>query len=306
MKIILLQMLLLISATGDAQNIRSIKTDADCLSFIRGKLGEKKFEFDTSFNVRFAEGLSKNIIYKRWQIADFNNDHQPDLLFVGRYQDNFFGAKVAMICFSKGKDSFIVKDLVRPMEEPALNPLIRVMQQQQKKYLAVYLFIESSNFEWDSIIQKKHHQYPEKVKWVDTLIYKNGSIVNYNQFPSKIIFDSIHYTKTGGMAGAEFRIRMYKDGTAVLSDPIAKNNNGDKTIAVGKTSLTEINELIYNMDVNTVRMKYRLYATDLSAADLIVFSKGNTYHFHDYGMQSSFTLIRLYELFSGIVQPYNE
>ena len=300
MKTVILIILVLITTRLNAQEIKSIKTEKECLKFIHEVLKIEDFEFDTALNLELKTLLPKNYIYNKWKVIDFNNDQKLDLLFVGKYKKNQFRANIAKLCLTLSNSKYEVLNLIRPLEEPSFYPLVYFEKKANGNFLKTFLVFNSSWSEWDTIIQKKKNNYPEMIKWVDTLCYKYNSIINYNLSPSKIIFDSLQYDYRAGMMGTNFRIKIYKDGSAFISYPFEKDLQNAEPVKIETKVINEIRDLIYNIDAKSIRLNFKRYSTDLSFAEIKLFAKKKIYNFEDYGMESNFTLIKLYEIFFKI------
>jgi|GEM_PF-5890249 hypothetical protein len=288
----------------DAQKVSDIKNDKDCLNFIhRSSNNWNDFRFDTSFDRYYKKGLGNNWVHKNWGIVDLNNDNIPDLYFSGQDGNYKYPSNIAAIYLSQPKGKYELFYLMRENDMNHYDPLIVSKKIDNRNVLCVYLFngnMRGYIGETDSLFDVRHSS-PIYSRWADTLVYSDGAIINYNQTPSKIIFDSLKFSYHFGWFRNDFEFIMNKNNaSSLLCSPCTHNDSDLLNIYLDESTSKKIAKLIYSMDTNTIRLNYIIYASDLNSTNLLLYAKGKSTHISDRGTESNFTLMKLYKIFYRI------
>jgi hypothetical protein len=64
--------------------------------------------------------------------------------------------------------------------------------------------------------------------------------------------------------------------------------------------LKKIKNVIALINLNETNLKYKVGGFDFRDVELKIFNKEKEYHFKDYGMESSFTLVAIYKLIQSL------
>jgi len=275
---------------GRTQNLSSIKTDAECLNFIRKNIDNfDNFYFDTLFT---QEQIIKQNIkdpYKNWGILDFNNDKKPDLFFAGKRKVPYTSGYTAELYLSNNKNEYDLIHLSRNLWD-SYKPLVFYRPYNSQKFLFVYRISTYDGSTTDSIVAIKQHLYPKGIKAIDTLVYKHDHVINFAKESSKLEFDSLYYKTNWGISG-----KIYKNGNVSLYQ--LRGKEIEKTLKAESSTISLLKKLVFEIDLKSTDPDYSSgYATDKGYISLIIYTKGKEITLNDSGLRSTYTLMAIYKL----------
>ena len=279
-----------LTSNVNGQDIKLIKTDQDCLKFIRNHIeGQETFYFDTIFSSEEAKKLRP--AFKPWQVFDFNNDKKPDLFYIGKYKDDDFNWTAVNLYFSEN-GSYKLTPLTRGGLS-SFRPLAFVQHISHETLLIIHQYYSGEFIKVDDLLAEGQLDR-NFCKGDDTLIYKYNSIINFTSKPSNIDFDSLILKITYGWSCQRDSFIVYKNGTYKYYNPCGMINYKLPNLKY----LYDFEKLKYFIkELDSIQTVSEFYhgGTDNNAARLTIYSKGQTISFYDYGMESSFTLKSIYE-----------
>lgn len=138
----------------------------------------------------------------------------------------------------------------------------------------------------------------------DTLVYKFGSFIEYNEKPSKIKFEEIKFRNSQSMGqNAVFDIIIKKDKNLEYD---AINNNkshlGKYYSTISEKSLNGLIEILDYIKLNSLKDEYSVNATDQSTWILEIKYNGKVKIIKDHGQNSTFGLLKLYDQIYKIIE----
>jgi hypothetical protein len=293
--------LLFLTYSASPQDLNAIKTDADCLAFIRTHIyKDNNFYFDTVFT---ADELQKmNMKFSHWGKMDFNNDKKPDLFFVGRYKRrNQKWFETVLYLSDTGENKFVS---LQRYYLAYYDPIVIPLKLNNKNLLCVYRFEKQDRFKTDSLVRLRSHLYPKGIKIIDTLVYKHGAVINFSNFPSRLNFDSLSIKIRFRQECRMDSFTVYKDGRCNYSYLSCDSLILERQLSFSRGNFDRLSNLVKEIDMKTTNSDYRVSETDHSSALLTIYANNKVITFYDYGMESNFTLQAIYEIFLAL-EPLN-
>jgi hypothetical protein len=131
---------------------------------------------------------------------------------------------------------------------------------------------------------------------IDTLLYKFGNFVEYQKSSSQYEITEIEYQCSSSWSGINNRCKLTK-----LNSKEWQLETNSTTKSVNSQSMSSIFSLIEYMNVKNLFDMYMVARTDASTVYMkIYFKDGTVKEIEDYGMEGTFSLRLLYELFSKL------
>jgi hypothetical protein len=293
--------LLFLSYTARPQDLNAIKTDADCLNFIRTHIyKDNNFYFDTIFTA--GELQKMNMSFYHWGKIDFNNDKKPDLFFVGAYRArNQKWFETVLYLSDTGQYKFV--SLQRSWLS-YYHPIVIPLKLNNKNLLCVYRFEKEDRFKTDSMVKARSHFYPKGIKIIDTLIYKHDAVINFSSLPSRLNFDSLSVKIRYRQECTTDSFTVYKDGNCKYSSLSCGRLVLERQLPFSRSNFDRLGNLINEIDLKTTNANYIVSETDNSSALLTIYTKNKVITLYDYGMESNFTLMSIYKIFLAL-EPHN-
>lgn len=286
------------------QSVEAIKTDEDCLRFIKATFGKqdmKDFHFEPAFTPDEWDKLGlKNVKQSNWGKADFDGDGKSDLYFFGQYGVSFGNTNYGYLYLTRNNPGKDVWSLIR-FSDRYYRPVIFHQKGGAKPLLFVYLFSSVETITSDSIAIHKKGMYPKGINAIDTLVYKYDRLINYACRPSRLSFDSIYCSITLSFAFnrndiSEFGLLVNKDGSGLLGRMGSRN----RKIRLKTEELSLLKNLISEIDLANTDTSYLASGTDHASAKLKIYHQEKMVSVYDYGMASNFTLMAIYDLFREV------
>ncbi len=141
---------------------------------------------------------------------------------------------------------------------------------------------------------------PVKMNYeTDTLVYKYGGFIEYNEAQKSLEIDSVQFW-TGFCFGncPVFSIKFDKNGNAVYDAGSYNPKQGKFTNTLKKETTDKIIGLVNYLNIKTLPDNYRVPWTDDQTSWLrIKFSDGTVKEIQDYGLRGTFGLRLLYNMF---------
>jgi hypothetical protein len=292
----ILNLLLACFLTSFTQDINSIKSEQECLAFIRKNIQDfKGFYFDTLFTKEDIKRLNITDPYKNWGKFDFNTDGKPDLYFVGLRKAPYGGYE-ALLYLSCPNGTYKLFHLIRSMYG-SFRPLLFSRKSAAHNLLFLYQIYPYERLKTDSIVASKQAFYPKGIKVIDTIAYSNGYLINYSKTSSQLTFDSLIYSTNGGAI-----LKIYRNGTAQYLE-----TQGDFQYTHGfeikQTDFSLLKEMVTEIDLKSTPLRHSAGGwTDLTSVKLQIFNKTQKVEISDYGMSSTFTLMAIYDIIDSILR----
>lgn len=279
---------------GIAQSVHSIKTEKDCLRFVKEKLNQTLFEFDSSFTRPFFTKHLSGTNHAYWGITDVNADNQPDIYIVGKTKANesYPENSIAAVYLSNKDGKYKMVDVITSNNTCCYIPKIICKKKLDKTILCVYLCSDHGIMDRDSVLLKGN-MYPNYVKWVDSLTFMENKLINYYSNPSIVKFDSLEYSFSSGWFDTHFSVKVYENGKCYLKP----NGNAFTEIKLDSNTFRLLKGFVCSMDFNSIRHDFSNGWTDQNYVRLSIYTNGKTHELKDYGLQSNFTLMSIYQLF---------
>ncbi|MFC4263963.1 hypothetical protein ACFOWM_13800 [Ferruginibacter yonginensis] len=292
MKSILIIIFLAVGQVSFANSIDSIRSDRDVLTFLN-QIGNRQY-FKNQEPIRIlstdtlklkmgCDSLFEKLQIRNWEKVDFNNDKRTDLI-VTLWWYNFD----IFIAIDKGNNTFQLIRLSRSGSEYCL--LAKPVIQNNKQLLVFYRIDNVYNQPIKNVFDFKM-----SLK-IDTLIYKFGSFVEYQKSSSQYDITEIQFHTSSGWSGIS---PVYKLTQLNSKEWDLKANSTPKLIS--SQSMLALISLIDYMNVKTLFNRYMVAHTDAATMYMkIYFKDGTVKEIEDYGMEGTFSLRLLYELFSKL------
>lgn len=294
MRTTLLLFTLFLANMSGAQTIAGIKTDQDCLAFIRKSFEwMRNFSFDTTFTPAEVQKLGIKEKVANWGKTDFDNDGQPDLYFVGVRKDGLNVSYEAWLFLTKDNPENELTKLYRTGE--GNTPLIFHRSIEAGKLIFIYMFNKSGMTKGDSLVAFKKNLYPKGIRAIDTLVYKHDRVINFVTKPSLLAFDSLVIDFKDRYMEGGYRFTVYKDGSARRAE-----QSRVKKLRLAGNDLELLKNLVKEIDIVNTRPEYSGIGKDLLSAHLTIYDHGKALSFYDYGMESTFTLKAIYDFFADM------
>ena len=298
---LVLSILSLLWVGTKAQDIASLKTDADCLRFIRNLKGFEDFYFDTLFTKEELKKLEIKEPCSNWGKVDFDYDGKPDLYFVGTFQQNFFPHYYAYLLLSKNNPDWKLVSLFRKTDGQ-YDPLLFHRKTGTKNLLFVYLFAKTGWAKTNSMVLVKQQFYPKEIRVVDTFVYKYENLINFVSKPSALQFDSLDCSFYYQQSPQGNKFKIYKDGSGVLSTMVGNTVAYEKKITLLEEELKLLKNLVREIDLVNTDTAYSLSWTDDSTARLRIYEGSKVIYIYDYGMETTFTIKAIYACLFKIME----
>jgi hypothetical protein len=296
-KSLLLFSCLLFAVATFANTIDSLKTDNDVFNFLNITIKKQKIYF------------SKVTGVNSWQKLDFNNDNNADL-FVQALDS--YHHPTYLIAIDIGQNEFkLIHFGIR--EDGKILDII--------KYNDIPLIVFNSGY-YPAIYSKGNFSRLKKENRTDTLIYKYGNFVEFNENPDNYKIDSITFSSLWGWHGRDNtppkntnpdqnleissnRKAIYtsnrNSATYVFTKGVKRPPRHPKTDLgtfkgkIKKADLEDIYDLINYLSIKKLNDRYAIQATDLTSCYVhIKFKDGSTKFIADYGGEGTFGLKSLY------------
>jgi hypothetical protein len=308
MRIIVSTILLLSQLCTYANRIDSLKNDNEVLDFLRTVSDVFVDKAWGTINIPMRDSVVKNYNCNGyfeewkcpvWQKVDLNRDNRTDMIVTVHQQSasNYVivAAYTSYVIIDNGDNNYQVLNLNNSLFTgcSTLSPLLL----DQEQLLLLYHKKYQSNKHIKSFGDIKNY-------WeVDTLVYRFGSFVEWNEHPKEQNIGSI-FMKTWGCYGScpIFSISIDKKGRGVY-DAIRYNeeDHGILRADINKNKLGELKELINYIDWEKLTDYYGVpWTDDVGCSIKIRFMEGPSIEIEDYGMGGSFALSRLYHLLSDL------
>lgn len=237
-----------------------------------------------------------------WYVGDFNQDEIPDLFITGQQrkeQEHYLILGKEETDQESPWQIFPVRppkvrgDFVVPMIEETRKNLYIVLRQFKTKTTTVIR---------DGLEVRLPRVYNDYYKLglmkKDTLVYKYGSVIEFNPKPETEIISYVQmhaFCQFGGCP--DYKVKISQDGQMILHN--IQNTNEDIGLYSGTCEpvlLDQIFEL-----ANYIKLKKKLEYFGDSSADktvtmIISYDEDNYYSWYDYEQGASLGISRLYEL----------
>jgi len=268
--------------------------DTNYYSFQLQTLHQFDDEDDEALNKLVKLNATRFKVNKSYYKEDFDNNGYTDLLVIG---DTHWctGITCQFACYAVmnfGGDSIqicnLVKDIFHHPVVPQVvydngKPLIRINELQRFDY------------------RNKMYKDSTNVK----LTYYSGSFHEYNKKPANNKIEKIEFA-VGGCYGtcSSFQINVDKDRSALFiaqyynfSDD-AYNEEGSFKTTINLTDYDKIVDVLNYIDFSKLKDEYSVNVTDLSSCIVkVTYNNGKTKIIRDYGLQGTYGLSELYNLF---------
>jgi hypothetical protein len=298
-KLLLFSLLLLLTHIASANAIDDLKNDGDVKRFMvvwlkkTYKIKEKDIAILPADSLFVNSGCyeeARKMDCKTWEKADFNNDGKTDLLV--NVAGNGFNRNL-MAVIDNGNNSFKLLNVVR--KNYGLLPDLPLAKPILINGVQVLLYHACSGRHFSA--NKKSS--PEKT---DTLIFKFGNFVEYNPKSATVAITNIHVETTMCFGKCPvFKLDIAADGAATYSAEKFNPETGFFKGTIEREKLTQIISLINYIDIKNLNTNYDVNWTDDQTIKLSVqFADGSSKQITDYGMQGTYGLRYLYQIFFGL------
>ncbi|MGI4740819.1 MAG: DUF6438 domain-containing protein [Janthinobacterium lividum] len=221
-----------------------------------------------------------------WVRADFDGNGRTDLLVTGTFLDGYSG-RIVRVLLDSGQRRLHPQALGGYMGGCVAAQLVRVRQQVGIRYA--------------------HQRYPplrtpssqlQPVCQVDTLLFHDGQLLEYNPAPRDYQIERVQYT-SGACLGTcpIYTLTVAANGTATYQARAFVPRKGTFTAAVPAPVRQQLWALLNYLDFPRLQNTYAVPVTDqITTTLLITYAGGQTKTIVDYGQQGTLGLGRVYEL----------
>jgi len=260
-------LLILISSVCSGNKIDNLKTPEDVLKFIK-----RTFDKQDRFQTRTR---NPNAIDFKFIKLDFNKDGLTDILINGIY--------LYAIIDKGGRNNF---------EENYIGG---------RHFNCQLLSIDTSKTLPIIVVQKDNDYDNETDQDIvftpDTLVNIHGGFIEYNSAPGQIDFRELKITTSPCFGTCPiFELTIKNNKQAIYNAKeynkltgIYKSNIDDKVFA-------DLLGLLDYINIYTLKNNYEISWTDNPSIDIEIKYNGLTKKIHDYGLEGTFGLKRLYEV----------
>lgn len=272
----------------------SINSDADVERLIRSldKKSDFKIKYDTSEESKTRwfwftkSGICDTVNTQPWLKVDLDNNGLADLLVRG-FEDGRF---VTKIVFNNKDDKPNLRDFSRSFWFPC--SAFRPITLNDTKLLEYINYYRERN---------KTGQSELKI-WTRQLIFKFGSLIEYNESPKKHAVTSVTYAANGCFGECPiFTISIEKDRSAVFKAGRYNKKEGDFKSNLRVADYSEIIDLLNYIDFTKLNDEYPTKVSDGPSCELTIKTEnGETKVVKDATMQGTLGLARLYEIFDNL------
>ncbi|AYL94786.1 DUF6438 domain-containing protein [Mucilaginibacter celer] len=299
MKFLFFFLLLFATQIVSANTIDDLKTNADVARFVFA-IAKKQNKIrkgdviilpaDSLFanNGCYQEAHKMNC--KTWEKADFNNDGKTDLLVYVVWKDDNTSL---LAVIDNGDDTFKPVYVIR--KYLGLLPDFPLAKPMMINGTQMLLYRACSG--GDPSFKKT-----KGAQATDTLIFKFGNFIEYNPKPSTAAITGVHVETTMCFGTCPvFKLDVAADGTTTYTATKYNPETGVFTGTIDQEKLTQILSLINYIDVQKLDNNYSVDWTDDQTIKLKVqFADGSVKEITDYGMQGTYGLRYLYQIFFGL------
>lgn len=221
-----------------------------------------------------------------WVRADFDGNGRTDLLVTGTFLDGYSG-RIVRVLLDSGQRRLHPQALGGYTDGCVAAQLVRVRKQVGIRYV--------------------HQRYPQlrtpssqlqPVCQVDTLLFRDGQLLEYNPAPRDYHIERVQYT-SGACFGTcpIYTLTVAANGTATYQARAFVPRKGTFTAAVPAPVRQQLWALLNYLDFPRLQDDYAVPVTDQTTTTLtITYAGGQTKTIVDYGQQGTLGLGRVYEL----------
>ena len=258
--------LILISSICFGNKIDDLKTPEDVLKFI-------KRTFDKQDRFQTKPRNSKAIDFKFIKL-DFNNDGLTDILINGIY--------LYAIIDKGGRNNF---------EENYIGG---------RHFNCQLLMVDTSKAVPTLVVQKDNDYDNETDKDIifkpDTLINLFGGFIEYNSSPKQIDFKEIKIMTSACFGTCPiFDLTINNSKQAIYNAKEYNKLTGIYKSAIDDKVFADLLGLLTYINIDTLKNNYKIGWTDNPSIDVEIKYNGLTKKIHDYGLEGTFGLKRLYD-----------
>ena len=256
--------------------IDDLKTPEDVLKFIK-----RNFDKQERFHIKIEK---TNAIDFKFMQLDINKDGLTDLLINGIY--------LYAIIDKGGQDDF---------EEQYIggrhfNCQLLAIDTTSK----LPLFIVQKDNDYDNETDR------EIVFKPDTLINLYGGFIEYNPSPKPIQFEQIKIMTSRCFGTCPiFEMTINKARKAILNAKEYNNLNGIYKSKVDETTFSNLVGLLSYLNLDSLKNSYAIGVTDNPSIDLVIEANNSVKKIHDYGLEGTFGLKRLYSILYKLKHTQN-
>lgn len=258
-------LLLVISSVCFGNKIDDIKTPEDVLKFVKRTFGKQD-----RFHIKTDKTNSIDFKYIK---LDINKDGLTDILINGIY--------LYAIIDKGGRNNF---------EEQYIGGRhfnCQLLSLDTTKSLPI--FIVQKDNDYDNETGKDIVFKP------DTLINLYGGFIEYNASPKRIDFKQIKITTSPCFGTCPiFEMTINNSKQALLNAKEYNNLTGNYKSNIDEKTFSDLEGLLTYINIDSLKNNYAISWTDNPSIDTEIEYNGSVKKIHDYGLEGSFGLKRLY------------
>ncbi len=215
--------------------------------------------------------------------ADFDHNGYTDMMVMGHNSINGNRVKVVM---DEGGDKFSIRELSKDFDTE-IFPVFQYID--QRPCIIVY---RTGSFDW-------FKAQTENILRADTLIYRFGDFIELNRHPAAHHIEKLEY-ETSPCFGTcpVFNIKINKRRMATYTPIMYDDSHHSSQARIDSASYTELVNLLNYIDFEKLDSDYRVQVTDQPGCTLTIrYDDGKVKRIHDYPMQGTKGLMRVYDMF---------
>jgi hypothetical protein len=289
-----------------SQTINSLKTDKEVTVFYKThfkQLKELRLNaiFHSKMNVRYLDSIKA----KAWYKEDFNNDGKTDLLVTGRFDTDHGPEDKAYVILSDSTNKYDLVDLIL-RDRRSIMPIVTIVKKGNESIIVLQ---QAVNYKFDNKyshlikVPIAYETYELSIQWLDSLVFKNGRLINYNSDEAKRGITRINYYSLPCFGTCPvFQFQVDSLGNAELNS-IKYNSTleGQYYTKLSPRSLQTLIWLINYLDIQKLDTNYSVGWTDDATAILEVqYESNTTKRIKDYGKTGTHGLVALYNFINNL------
>ncbi len=252
--------------------LSNIKEISDFIDFIGQEYFEEygsPFTINETLDYEYIEcqKLRDSLKAKPYYKADIDNNGYTDLLVAGKLYEEHYILTVR----DAGNNTFFIKELTRT---GSVCSFVEIVTINNTNYLDYHAYKTKK----DSLILSYRR-----------LIYKYDDFIEYNPKPKKRSISHISLSQHSSWPDFSRSIYINEDRTIT--------NSLNKSYRMEETEYKELIDLLNYINFTELKERYRINYTDARSGILrIEYGHGKTKTIHDYGLQGTFGLKRVYDI----------